>query len=291
MAKEQHFDGQGVAAGIAIGTAYVRESGAVDVPERRIPKNEVEKEQNRLKAAVRLARRQIRLGQARAAAKSGTAGEELTYLLDAYLHMLQDSRLVRGAEQRIADQQINAEAAVKAEIVDIAQVFQAMDDSYIAARVDDIREVGNRLLRNLTKTPIKPFSAAPENSIVIAEQLTPADTAQLDPAQIVGAAAMLGSRRRAGREGEESDRDGRDARSSRRRQYTSHKSLEIASLSTGRPVTSSSTRRQRRSPLMNATAPNTGARPAASTAYGTWPPSPATAPKSPSRPTSSCPSK
>ena len=107
--------------------------------------------------------------------------------------MLQDSRLVRGAEQRIADQQINAEAAVKAEIVDIAQVFQAMDDSYIAARVDDIREVGNRLLRNLTKTPIKPFSAAPENSIVIAEQLTPADTAQLDPAQIVGAAAMLGS--------------------------------------------------------------------------------------------------
>ena len=193
MAKEQHFDGLGVAAGIAIGTAYVRESGAVDVPERRIPKNQVEKEQKRLKAAVRLARRQIRLVQSRAAAKSSTAGEELTYLLDAYLHMLQDSRLVRGAEQRIADQQINAEAAVKAEIVDIAQVFQAMDDTYIAARVDDIREVGNRLLRNLTKTPIKPFSAAPENSIVIAEQLTPADTAQLDPAQIVGAAAMLGS--------------------------------------------------------------------------------------------------
>ena len=99
-------------------------------------KNQVEKEQKRLKAAVRLARRQIRLVQSRAAAKSSTAGEELTYLLDAYLHMLQDSRLVRGAEQRIADQQINAEAAVKAEIVDIAQVFQAMDDSYIAARVD-----------------------------------------------------------------------------------------------------------------------------------------------------------
>ncbi|MCH7831752.1 MAG: phosphoenolpyruvate--protein phosphotransferase, partial [Proteobacteria bacterium] len=193
MTKEQHFDGLGVAAGIAIGTAYVRESGAVDVPERRIPKKQVEKEQKRLVVAVRLARRQIRLVQSRAAAKSGTAGEELTYLLDAYLHMLQDSRLVRGAEQRIADQQINAEAAVNAEIADIAKVFQAMDDSYIAARVDDIREVGNRLLRNLTKTPIKPFSAAPENSIVIAEQLTPADTAQLDPAQIAGAAAMLGS--------------------------------------------------------------------------------------------------
>ena len=75
MAKEQHFDGLGVAAGIAIGTAYVRESGAVDVPELQIPKNQVEKEQNRLKAAVRLARRQIRLVHSRAAAKSGTAGK------------------------------------------------------------------------------------------------------------------------------------------------------------------------------------------------------------------------
>lgn len=191
--KEQKFDGFGVAAGIAIGPAYVRESGAVDVPERRIPKKDIGAEKKRLDIAIRLARRQIRKLQSRAKAKSGANGEELTYLLDAYLRMLQDSRLVRGAENRIADDQINAEAAVKAEIASIAEVFQAMDDSYIAARIDDIREIGNRLLRNLTKTPVKPFSAAPEGSIVVAEQLTPADTAQLDPAMVAGAATMLGS--------------------------------------------------------------------------------------------------
>lgn len=197
MAKEHHkerkFDGFGVAAGIAIGPAYVRESGAVDVPERRIPKKDIGAEKKRLDIAIRLARRQIRKLQSRAKAKSGANGEELTYLLDAYLRMLQDSRLVRGAENRIADDQINAEAAVKAEIASIAEVFQAMDDSYIAARIDDIREIGNRLLRNLTKTPVKPFSAAPEGSIVVADQLTPADTAQLDPAMVAGAATMLGS--------------------------------------------------------------------------------------------------
>lgn len=197
MAKEHHkerkFDGFGVAAGIAIGPAYVRESGAVDVPERRIPKKDIGAEKKRLDIAIRLARRQIRKLQSRAKAKSGANGEELTYLLDAYLRMLQDSRLVRGAEKRIADDQINAEAAVKAEIASIAEVFQAMDDSYIAARIDDIREIGNRLLRNLTKTPVKPFSAAPECSIVVADQLTPADTAQLDPAMVAGAATMLGS--------------------------------------------------------------------------------------------------
>ena len=193
MAKEQHFEGLGVSLGIAIGTAYVRESGAIDVPEYRVTKKQVAAEQGRLKDAVRLARRQIRRLQSRAAAKTGAAAEELTFLLDAYHHMLEDSRLVRGAEKRIADERINAEAAVNAEIAVIAEVFQAMDDAYIRARIDDIREVGNRLQRNLTKTPVKPFSAAPEGSIVVSEQLTPADTAQLDPSRIAGAGTMLGS--------------------------------------------------------------------------------------------------
>ncbi len=193
MAKEQHFKGIGVAAGIAIGKAYVRESGAVDVPERRIPKKQVAKEQKRLNNAVHLARRQIRRLQSRLAAKTDAAAEELGFLLDAYLHMLKDSRLVRGALKRIAEKQVNAEAAVKAEIAAIAKVFKTMDDTYIAARIDDIREVGNRLQRNLTKTLVKPFSAAPEGSIIVAEQLTPADTAQLDPALVKGAATMIGS--------------------------------------------------------------------------------------------------
>jgi phosphotransferase system enzyme I (PtsI) len=191
--KEQQIDGLGVAPGIAIGPAYVRQSGAIDVPERKIPKKKIPSEQKRLAVAIRLARRQIRLLQSRATAKSGANGEELTYLLDAYVHMLQDSRLVRGAEKRIADYQINAEAAVKAEIAAIAAVFQSMDDSYIAARIDDIREVGNRLLRNLTKTKVKPFSAVPAGSIIIAEQLSPADTAQLDPERVAGAATTGGS--------------------------------------------------------------------------------------------------
>jgi len=197
MAKEtpteQLFEGLGVAAGIAIGPAYVRESGAIDVTERRIPKKDIAPEKKRLDVAIRLARRQIRKLQTRAMAKSGSSGEELTYLLDAYLRMLQDSRLVRGAESRIANDQVNAEAAINAEISAISDVFQAIDDNYIKARIDDIREVGNRLLRNLTKTPVKPFSAATAGSIVIAEQLTPADTAQFDPSMIAGAATMGGS--------------------------------------------------------------------------------------------------
>ena len=113
------------------------------------------------RSAVAASRKQIRKleGQGRGAA--GAAAEEIGYLLDAHLQMLSSSRLVRGVEQRIASDRINAEAAVQAEIAAIAQSFAAIDDPYIAARVDDVREVGDRLIRNLTKTPFAAFSQLP----------------------------------------------------------------------------------------------------------------------------------
>lgn len=63
--------------------------------------------------------------------------------------MLKGSRLIRGVCSRIKNGQINAEAAVQTEIAAIADVFDAMDDVYISARIEDIRSVGARILRNL----------------------------------------------------------------------------------------------------------------------------------------------
>ncbi|PPR76543.1 MAG: Phosphoenolpyruvate-protein phosphotransferase [Alphaproteobacteria bacterium MarineAlpha3_Bin4] len=192
MSEERRFKGLGVSAGIAIGTAYVRESGAIEVAEYSIPPAEIGGELERLGVAVKRAQRQIGRLQTKARKMPGAAAEELGFLLEAYQQMLHNSRLVRGACERIKDECINAEAAVQREINAIAETFQAMDDAYIAARFDDIREVGNRLVLNLTRTPVRPFSSVPVGSIVIAEQLTPADMAQLDPGRVLGVATMLG---------------------------------------------------------------------------------------------------
>jgi phosphotransferase system enzyme I (PtsI) len=81
---------------------------------------------------------------------------------------------------------------VQAEIAEIAEGFAALSDQYLAARADDIREVGERLIRNLTKTPYAAFATLPPGTIVIAEELSPADTALLDPALIGGFATVLG---------------------------------------------------------------------------------------------------
>lgn len=192
------FDGFGVSPGIGMGIAYVREGGTGDVPEYRITAQQVSSEQKRLRSAASRARRQVARLQAKlqgkAGAISGIAAEEIGYLLDAYFHMLKDSRLVRGAVERIERDQVNAEAAVQAEIEAISKGFEAMQDDYLAGRVDDIREVGRRLVRHLTKTAGSPTLTVPKGGVVVADELTAADAAQLDPVRVVGIAAMAGGR-------------------------------------------------------------------------------------------------
>ena len=190
--KERVFQGLGVSPGIGIGIAHIRESGAITVPEHRIPLSRVAAERSRFKAAVTTARGQITRLRNKAKAVPGAAAEELEYLLDAYQQMLKDSRLIRGVYRRITENRINAEAAVKREIAGIAEGFAAMEDAYFAARLDDIREVADRLIRNLTKTRVKRATPMPKGSVVVAEELTPADTALMDPGRGSGIATAAG---------------------------------------------------------------------------------------------------
>jgi phosphoenolpyruvate-protein phosphotransferase (PTS system enzyme I) len=67
-----------------------------------------------------------------------------------------------------------------------------MDDRYLAARVDDIREVGRRLVENLTGKAVRALTALPRNAVIVADELSPADTAALDPANVAGLVTLVG---------------------------------------------------------------------------------------------------
>ena len=190
--REAVYDGLGVSPGIAIGPAFVHEVGNVAVPEYAIATSEVEAERRRFGGAIEKSLRQLTKLKAKSATLPPSAAEEVGYLLDAHAQMLSSSRLVRGVDRRIAEDRVNAEAAVQAEVAAIARDFESMDEPYLAARVQDVHEVGMRLIRNLTKTPFQAFKHIPEGSILVAEEITPADTALMDPAQVAGFAATLG---------------------------------------------------------------------------------------------------
>ncbi|HTH17355.1 MAG TPA: phosphoenolpyruvate--protein phosphotransferase [Magnetospirillum sp.] len=189
---EMVLEGTGVSRGIAIGTIHRHDAEAVTVPEYKLSAARVDAEKMRFSVAAERAGRQVAALQRKAEGLEDAAAEELGYLLDAYQQMLRGSRLTRGVLNRIESERINAEAAVQREIDQIARGFEAMEDSYLSARVADIRDVGRRLIRNLTGAPYRPFQVLPRNAIILAEELTPADTALLDPKQVAGIATVLG---------------------------------------------------------------------------------------------------
>jgi len=190
---ERAFTGMAVGTGVAIGVVHRHDSrAAVHVREVRIPAAKVRSEQHRLLEAAARAAGRIETLQGEAKRMSGAAGEELGYLLDAYHQMLSGSRLIRGVQKRIATDNVNAEAAVMKEIGLMAEAFATMDDRYLAARVDDIREVGRRLVEALTGKKMRALSGLPRNAVIVADELSPADTASLDPAYVAGLVTLVG---------------------------------------------------------------------------------------------------
>ncbi len=189
---EQRLAGLGVSPGIAIGPAYVGDGGDLPVHESHIPETEIAAERGRFAEAVAVSLKQLRKIKAKASSLPESAAEEIGYLLDAHLAMLSKSRLVRGVDERIGRNRINAERAVEIEIDEIARSFAAMRDPYLAGRIEDIRVVGTRLIRNLIKKPYVAFSGVPEGAVILADELTPADTALMDPRRIAGFATQFG---------------------------------------------------------------------------------------------------
>src|SRR3954452_11295843 len=192
--KEQVLTGIGVSPGIAIGPAYIGDRGELPVSENRIEKREIENERASFGEAVAVAAKQLRKLKSRATALPGSAADEIGYVLDAHLAMLANSRLIRGVHQRVARDRINAERAIQLEIEEIGKTFTAMRDPYLAARIDDIRVVGARLIRNLLKKPYVAYSSLSGGAIILAEEVTPADTALMDPRRIGGFATEYGGR-------------------------------------------------------------------------------------------------
>lgn len=187
--------GIAVSAGVAIGAVFDTADAPAEAPRRRIAEGQVEAERQRLADAVALSRKQLGKLRNRLSVLPEEAQEELAPLLDAYVLMLGNSRLLRGARKRIETELLAAETAVQDEAEAIAAlILAAKDDDKpgLKRRADEVREIARRLIRNLTATPFRSLKDIPQGAILVAEEITPADAALLDPARIAGVATEEG---------------------------------------------------------------------------------------------------
>ncbi|HYD19580.1 MAG TPA: phosphoenolpyruvate--protein phosphotransferase [Patescibacteria group bacterium] len=190
MSAEIVLSGIGVSHGIATGPAYIVQLSRPKVPQREA--GDTTAEQKRFEDAVETVRGDLLALKGQSKNLPEEAAEELDLLLDAHLAMITGSRLIRGALKKIAEENINAEWALDKVMRDLAAQFRAVRDNYIAARIDDVEAVGNRILRALMNLPWLSLDAVPPGGIVLAKEITPADAAQLDPRRIAGLATVHG---------------------------------------------------------------------------------------------------
>ncbi|NBX73446.1 MAG: phosphoenolpyruvate--protein phosphotransferase [Alphaproteobacteria bacterium] len=189
---ETRLIGHGVSPGIAIGHAFVIESGVIHVPDTTVAAGDVDDELARLHTAIDKARRQLMQLKGKASQLPAAASEDLSIILDAHMAMLSGSRLVRGSEDLIKKEKLNAAAAVQQSLQGLMTGFAAMEDAYLSARAADLQDVGHRVIRQLLHQKFNPFALLAPGSIVFAEEISPADTAQMNPELVSGFAATLG---------------------------------------------------------------------------------------------------
>ncbi len=194
-AAEVAVSGIAVSAGVAIGLVFDTTDPPAEAPRRVIMPEAVEQERQKLAAAVVFSRKQVAKLKTRIGVLPEEAQEEIAPLLDAHMMMLGNSRLIRGARKRIEAELLGAETAVGAEAEAIIAAIIALKDddkAGLARRAAEVRDIARRLTRNLTATPFRSLKDLPEGCILVAEELTPADAALLDPARIAGVATEEG---------------------------------------------------------------------------------------------------
>lgn len=185
--------GLGVAAGIAAGQVQMVGARRWAAPRRSLEPQEIQAERDRFQAAIAKSLKQLSKLRVKSEHLPENAAEELGFLFDAHTSMLSGSRLTRGVDARIGNACVNAEAAVEDEISALTESFAALEDRYIAGRIADVREVGDRLIRNLLKQRYETLSPQAEGPIIlVAEELTPAETALIQPGRVVGIATAQG---------------------------------------------------------------------------------------------------
>ena len=186
VAQAGEWRGIPASPGVAIGPVVQYRP---QLPEVKIKKvKDTGAEWARLVTAVQSARLEIQLLHKQAVVQVG-AGEAAIF--EAHLLFLDDPDVLEAAKTHIESERINAEAAWQQTILATANRYRALEDAYMRARAADVEDVGQRVLGQLMDLE-RPSLNFRRPSILIAADLTPSDTARLDPKKVLGICTELG---------------------------------------------------------------------------------------------------
>ena len=189
--SERRFQGVGVSPGIARGTVCVIRPEDEELPSRQIEESELPGELARFEAALLLTREQILEMQQRIAESIGTKDASI---FDAHLLVVEDRTLIDEVLRKLELERWNIEHIFHQVASRYAKTLSEIDDPYLRERALDINDVCRRVLRNLMGRDVKSPAQIDVPHILVAHNLTPSDTAQLNRHLVLGFATDVGSR-------------------------------------------------------------------------------------------------
>lgn len=191
LATDTFLVGIGVSPGIAIGEVHLVNRARMVAIERPIEADQVEEQIGLFRDAIQLSKHQLEAIKSRVTDQSLS---EHLYIIDTHLMILEDQMLVDGTLELIRTRLINAEGALKQTLRKVREVFDQINDEYLRERSSDIETVGERVLRNLMGESLQPITDVQGKGIIVAHDLSPADTLQMDRNCILGFVTDLGGR-------------------------------------------------------------------------------------------------
>ena len=192
-AGERLLKGIGVSPGIAMGPTMTVRWALPEVPHRVVPRTQVEKEIRRLRAALKDVRGELGELRARAADR---AGVDEARIFDAQVLMLEDKEFIGGIEDLIRENHLTAEKAFEFKTLEVRDLWTAAGNPLLKERLADLTGVAIRVIQHLMhrrrRTDI--WDGIAEPSILVARELSPGLTVQLDRDHVVGLISEEGTR-------------------------------------------------------------------------------------------------
>jgi phosphotransferase system enzyme I (PtsI) len=187
MVKGKVIEGIPASPGIAIGIALKYEKLKPKVVKKELKEEEVSGEIERFLMAIERSKSELRKILTLAVEKLGSKGAEI---FEAQILMLDDKTIINKIIERIKEEKLNAEFIIQDEIEKYIKFMQDSGDDYLKERAHDLEDLKNRVIRNIQQQ--KWLSRFDTSRIVVAENLTPADTILFSRNQVLGYATDLG---------------------------------------------------------------------------------------------------
>ena len=183
----QCFQGKSVYKGIAMGPVVVLKKNDYQVKRTRI--EDAETEAARVDVALKASQEQLQKLYDKAVKE---VGEASAAIFEVHQMMLEDEDYLEAIQSMISTEQVNAEYAVAVTGDNFAEMFASMDDDYMKARSADIKDISERLVRNLSGQGDVDLSSI-EPSVIVADDLSPSETVQMDKDKILAFVTVHGS--------------------------------------------------------------------------------------------------